>query len=1164
MPAELSLSLLGGLTITLNQQPIAKLPSRKARALLAYLAVTRRAHSRSALAGLFWSDVSEANARMNLRKELTRLRRDLSEFLLIERDTISFRVDSFDADPLVVDADRDGCVNIRSQLDVHLFDTFWDDAHSSDLPVELLTHAVELYQGDFLNGFSVLNAPLFEEWVLLQRNRLRERVIAALQTLASVYRHRANYPQAIDTIRHLLAIEPWREEAHRQLMELLAQNGQRAAALVQYELCVQVLDEELGVEPGTETQDIYALIRDDELEIIPVNPIPVDPITINPIEVTSIPANPEISGQFVLPKHNLPAQATPFIGRKQELAELTCLFALADTRLVTILGPGGMGKTRLALELASTLLGDYEHGVYFVSLAPLSDPALMVSTIVATIGYTFENDDRSPQEELFDYLRPREMLLLLDNIEHLLRDVNLLTKILQAAPRVRLLVTSRERLRLMSETIFPLDGLSLSGGDNDESADAIQLFIQSGQRLRPDFRPTAADWLVLPRICQLVSGMPLGIILAAAWLEMLSVSEIAAEIQQSVEFLSAELYDLPERQRSLHAVFETTWSRLSTLEQNAFKKLAIFQGGFTRDAAQTVADATLKTLAALNHKSLIRRNPNGRYEIHELMRQFALERLAEQTDKVYADHSAYYCTFLQQKEAALKGGGQQVAVIEIKTEGENIRVAWQWIVRAAQVDRQLQSLECLGLFYQWQSRFTEGETMCRLALAQLEMAPSEEVRSSGTEGCQIRSLQAVKLRLGIRAAIWLSRFQTLLTKHELAQQTLKQARDWLAHATLISVATEVEQAQLLLAEAEVIAECERKWKFELIEQSLALFRSDKDHWYTAQGLDLLGRGLRETGQLTASKETIEAGLTIRQNLDDIRGIASSYANLANTVANMGRFEEAIELYRKSIALFAELNDLGQQSYQIFRLAAALVHAGEFNESFQLLEKSNTIHQELGVPTALGMITILSSFALMHLGRYEEAVPLHLDAQSLSGRNTGYALKDMGRTKLVMGHNIEAQNRLEKAVALFRHRGDMNGLGQALGSLGFLALREHKIADARLYIYKNLQIAADTQVYLPSLTALAGIALLRLADHDAKSAVELYELARQHKHVANSKWFEDIAGKSITAASQGLPPAVVDAAQSRGKGRQLAPTIQELWIEVSTQEKVDELFDSSLI
>lgn len=807
----------------------------------------------------------------------------------------------------------------------------------------------------------------------------------------------------------------------------------------------------------------------------------------------------------------------------------------------------------------------------------------IVATIAANVGYTFDNEDASLQKQPFEYLHPRNMLLVLDNAEHLLSGVALFTAILEAAPHVQLLVTSRERLRLISETIFDLGGLPIGNENAGNPTDASDLFVQTGQRVCPNFNPDGVAWSSIHQICQLVGGMPLGLILAASWLEMRTVAEIATEIQESLDLLAADFRDLPERQRSLQAIFDATWRQLSTEEQSVFKKLSVFQGDFTRNAAQAVTGASLSTLTVLCHKALMRSVNNGRYEIHELLRQFALNLLADELPQASREHSNYYCAFLQQQAVALKGTEQIAAMQGISADSQNIRAAWQWAIQTKEVDNLLQALESMGLFYLWQSRLEEGITMFQRALARFNMNQSaggalnstdanqdqslsrtrdmERIRatravssgrdvSSGAPDNNSRALplspmaKAKQLRFVMRTAIWLCQLQRLIARLEPAQEALQQAQTVLADPLFSNLDTLTERAQLLLEEAELIAERKRQWEFSLIEQSVNLSRLSGDSWLTAQGIDLLGRGLRETGQLAKSEQIIEEGLALRQALGDTRGIASSLANLGNTVANLGRFEDAANLYRQSIELFAEMNDRGQQAYQTFRLASALVQAGQFKESFQLLEESINLHGELELPNEAGMINILRGFALMHLGDYEKAASFTLQAKSLTGRNTGYVKKDVGRARQAMGYHAEAQTLLEEAAALFRTRNDMNGLGQTLGCLGYLALNLGNYQQARSYIYENLQIAAETQVYLPSLTALAGVALLHVAADEVAMAVELYTLALQHQHVANSRWFCDVVGQHITAP-ENLSLDVVEAAQMRGRARNLATTIQEL-------------------
>ena len=329
-------------------------------------------------------------------------------------------------------------------------------------------------------------------------------------------------------------------------------------------------------------------------------------------------------------KHNLPVQATPFVGRRDELDALATLLNDPNTRLITILAPGGMGKTRLSLEAARMQVGRYVDGVFFVALAPLSSSGDMVTTIAENIGFSFYGAN-TPAQQLIDFLRERSMLLVLDNFEHLLDGASLIGDLVQVAPGIRVLTTSRERLNLRGETVYVLRGLAFPPRETPFDVleyEAVKLFMQSAHRLRPDFELQAHDLDHLARICRLTAGMPLGIELAAGWVDVLSLEQIAVELQRGLDILETEIRDVPERQRSLRATFGRTWVRLSDEEQRVFMRLSVFRGGFTVDAAQVVADADVRALRRLVNKALVQTAAGDRHDIHELLCQFAAEKLA--------------------------------------------------------------------------------------------------------------------------------------------------------------------------------------------------------------------------------------------------------------------------------------------------------------------------------------------------------------------------------------------------------------------------------------------------------------------------------------------------------------------------------------------------------
>ncbi|PKO20431.1 MAG: SARP family transcriptional regulator, partial [Chloroflexi bacterium HGW-Chloroflexi-1] len=594
---RLTISLLGPLRVALCGEPVTDFATDKARALLAYLAVeAERPHRRDALAGLLWPDQPQRKARQNLRQALSHLRRAIGDrdeaapFLLVSRETVQFNADS------------------DHWLDVAAFTSLAEACRghrhrrlATCLPcMRRLEQMAELYRGDFLAQFFLSDSSIFEEWALLKREWLHRQAVEAFSHLAGYYERRGDYEQARQYARRQVALEPWREEAHRHLMRLLALDGQRSTALAQYETCRRMLAEELGVEPTAETVALYKRISESAIADLQTCRLA-----------------------------NLPPSPTPFVGREEELAELADYLANPDCRLLTLVGPGGIGKTRLVLQVAADQTGAFVHGIHFVPLASVSSTELIVSAIAEALDLPFDSH-QDPKEQLLNYLHEKEMLLVLDNLEHLLPisissacgkgegGAELLAEILRRAPGVVLLVTSRERLNLREEWVYTVEGLTypegeavgrpaLSVAEGPETYSAVNLFQQRARRAYQHFSLSEIERPHVVRICQLVEGMPLGVELAAAWVAVHSCEEIAQEIERNLDILTTRLRNVPARQWSVRATFEHSWQLLSETEKDIFARLSVFRGGFRREAAAVVTGASLSTLSSLLDKSLIRR-----------------------------------------------------------------------------------------------------------------------------------------------------------------------------------------------------------------------------------------------------------------------------------------------------------------------------------------------------------------------------------------------------------------------------------------------------------------------------------------------------------------------------------------------------------------------------
>jgi predicted ATPase/DNA-binding CsgD family transcriptional regulator len=412
-----------------------------------------------------------------------------------------------------------------------------------------------------------------------------------------------------------------------------------------------------------------------------------------------------------------------FIGRQGELKQISALLSDPACRLLTLVGPGGIGKTRLAIEAARQLASP--DMTFVVMLQPLPSPDFLVSAIADALGFQFYSGGDSKQQ-LLNYLREKVWLLVLDNFEHLVDGATLLSEILDNAPGVRLLVTSRERLNLQEEWVLELDGLDYPADENISGAEdygAIELFVQHAHRVKIGFKLTDQTRSAIVRVCRLVDGMPLGIELAAGWVRALSFEAIADEIERSLDILETSARNVEPRHRTMRAAFEPTWAQLSDHEREVLKKLSVFRGGFTREAAEVGAGASLSTLSGLVDKSLLRVDVNGRYDIHELIRQYAEEHLDAAPDAkkdAHDQHCAYYAGFLHRCQSTLRGQEQAKALDEIEHELDNIRVSWEWAVEHGMMPEIHQSMHSLYLFCHIRVKSLEGERLFELAFNRFE------------------------------------------------------------------------------------------------------------------------------------------------------------------------------------------------------------------------------------------------------------------------------------------------------------------------------------------------------------------------------------------------------------------------------------------------------------
>jgi DNA-binding SARP family transcriptional activator/predicted ATPase len=680
MPGELQLALLGKPRLCLDGVSAGKFVFNKSMALLAYLATTGRPHTREALAGLLWGEMPNENARANLRKIVADLRQMVGEHVEITRHTVALNCDA--PHWLDIDVFLAKLQGVRADVDTGTLNEY---------EVRLLNEAVALYIGDYLEGFYVRDAPDFEEWLIVQRERLRQLAVMALHTLARYHTARGSYAAGIDCTSRLLALEPWHEEFHQQMMLLLALSGQRSAALRQYEVCRQMLAKEMGAEPAAETVQLYQRLRSGK--VAPRLP----------------PTNPP---------NNLAAPVTPFVGREAEVAATTARLQDPECRLLTLVGIPGAGKSRLAMQIAGYLFNVFPDGVYAVALSPLVSGEGLSLAILQALGLPPEPpaDFRS---QLLDHLRSRRLLLVLDDLGNLPETVDFLLEVLQRAPKIKFLVTAGARLGLPGEWVQPVQGLATpvnAGPEDPDGYAAGRLFLASARRVHPDFAVEPADWPSVAHICRTLDGLPLALELAASWVRILPMAELVEEIGNDLDIVATTSTTLPERQRSLLAVFEYAWGQLERPEQELFLRLAVFQGGFSRRAAEEVAGADLRSLAALVDRCLLQVSAFGRWQMYEFLRQYGCAKLAQDPDQertALDRHCAYFAADLQQRVALLD---------ELRVEMRNIQAACLWANRRAQGHRRTAEDDAERLSRLCQT-LDEGRQMVHNLIAPPPMAP---------------------------------------------------------------------------------------------------------------------------------------------------------------------------------------------------------------------------------------------------------------------------------------------------------------------------------------------------------------------------------------------------------------------------------------------------------
>ena len=659
------------------------------------------------------------------------------------------------------------------------------------------------------------------------------------------------------------------------------------------------------------------------------------------------------------PSTHLPAEPTPFVGRQDVLGAITD--QLAKTRLLTLVGPGGIGKTRLALKLAADFTDKFRDGSFFVALAPLQSFRQIVQAIAEVLQIPLTTDE-DPQQQLLRYLRNKHLFLVMDNYEHVLDGVALVSQILQAAPMVKILTTSRERLNLRSETVFTVEGMTIPNyGERTEflKYDAIVLFIQSAQRVRRSFDSSLNELEQIAEICAIVQGVPLAIELAAAWLHILSLAEIAEELDRSFDLLSGELRDAPERHRSIRAVFEHTWFMLQPTEQSIFMILSVFRGGFTRNAAYEVAGATLPSLSGLVNKSILSFQPaSGRFAMHELLRQYAQEQLAQSSHRdgsPYESHAAFYAQFMATSWSRLKGKGQTQALHDIEADLENVRAAWHFHVSRGDIPSLQRYINSFWLLYWLRGWNWAAADLFEQGIRVVETLPVNLENESFRAQCQASK------------AFFLTWLGLAEQGHQLAKESAE-VLERLGHAEGLVLAYH----SLTLADyyLEYVAEeREAAGKLFKIAQEMG------DEWTLANALALSSLATMRAKDYEAARQLAEASLETSNRIGDLVFVIISTNTLGHLAVFKGASTEAKQCFLHCLRTAKEIGFHWAKGNATKYLGQVALRENELAEAETYFLQSLKIAYDLGLERDI--VNHLYEFARLRIAqqREDEAITL---------------------------------------------------------------------------------------------------------------------------------------------------------------------------------------------
>lgn len=942
----LEIKTLGNFTINKDGEALDLPISTRGKVLLVYLVLEGGTHHRNTLAALFWPDSSESKANTSLRVVLTELRKNVGEYLEINRTSVG----------LLPDRDL--------YIDVFDFEELLAEGN--------LRQALQIYRGDFLSGIYITGSTEYENWRRWESERIRLLAVRNLENAVIREMGLENYQKTEHYARGLLKLDPTNTIANQNYIIALALDNHSSDAIIHLKEYQSLLKEELGLDLPPGISQIKEIIKTGDNKSLLA---------------------------MIIPTHNLPDAQTSFIGRESDIAAISDLIVNQDSRLINLVGPGGIGKTRLAIRAIRANLMKFSDGAYLVPLEDLKSGDQIIPAIARALQFKYGTIVTllDPQTQLIDYIKTRELAIILDGIEHLTTAGQIISTLLMEAPNLHIIVTSRHKLNLTGEWVHQVNGLPYLGAEeSDELPDALALFLARRRQHNSDSF-SKKELEEASQICSVLEGLPLGIELAAAWTPVLSSSEIVNKIQENYGALEDRNRDAADKHLSLRVVFNSSWDLLDYSLKETLLKLSVFRGGFSYQAAKDVCDTSLANLSSLIDKSLLHKDSQGRFDIHPMVRQFCQEILVRENRaglETILNHYRYYAKFISDRMPGIYDLNPNHARSEIQANLKNILAAVEFVVLHPESAPNLVLIQDLFSFYLIQGWHDGG-------LAFQNLASLMEYRNDVSTKDNSLLLAMIQAQRGF----FYSNLGLVEESEEICQKSLP----------VLEQENQTRELAILLNNLGVNAIFRGEYEnaFYLLEKAVQVSQYGKCSSFPSFHL-WIGYLYFLLAKYKKGLASLQTSLELFSKDNNHWGKAFAYSKMGLATDGLGQHSEAMKLHQQSLDIFRITDDHTGQGYALSRMSLGALLQKDFQTAFQYGEQGLVHFTESG--HRWGICASLSRIAYAKLGleKTQDAQDLFIEALKLGQASKLellclHAMAGIAATELVAGHKSKARD-----------------------------------------------------------------------------------------------------------------------------------------------------------